>query len=154
MIFDGIGLVPFTPSAILPLSEPLSLPSPFYYANIIPPPFNPRFVAVLPHEEPELSLVLLPARVRSPNSPNGFARIKKYMWLARLRPHRRPGFGEGWQCEWILEGEGTKEGRQSIVDALCGDASGEREWELVMEKCTTTRVWLRFVHAIFEPLSE
>ncbi|KAH9002995.1 hypothetical protein EDB86DRAFT_103950 [Lactarius hatsudake] len=153
MIFDGMGLVPFTPSAILPLSEPLSLPSPFYYANIVPPPFNPKFTAILPHEEPELSLVLLPARVRSPHSPNGFARIKKYMWLARLGPHCRPGLGEGWHCEWMLEGEGTKEGRQSIVDALCGDATGEREWELVMEKCTTTRIWLRLLSTTPTPHS-
>jgi hypothetical protein len=145
MIFDGTGLVPYAPSAILPISEPLTLPSPFYYAHIIPPPFNPRFVATLPHGEPELSLVLLPARVRSPHSPNGFARIKKYMWLARLAPPGRPDFGEGWQCEWMLEGEGTKEGRQSILDALCGDANGEREWELIMEKCTAARIWLRLL---------
>ena len=150
MIFDGIGLVPYTPSAILPVSEPLTLPSPFYYAHIIPPPSNPIFVASLPHEEPELSLVLLPARVRSPPSPNGFARIKKYMWLARLPPHSRPDFGDGWQCEWILEGEGTKEGRQSILDALCGDENGGREWELIMEKCTTARIWLRYVHVDVE----
>ena len=154
MIFDGMGLVPYTPSAVLPLSEPLTLPSPFYYAHIIPPPFNPKFVAILPHEVPELSLVHLPSRVRSPNSPNGFARIKKYMWLAHLRPHSRPDFGEGWQCAWILEGEGTKEGRQSLLDALCGDASGEREWELIMEKSTPSRIWLRFVHVVLESFSE
>lgn len=145
MIFDGTGLVPYAPSAILPISEPLTLPSPFYYSHIIPPPFNPRFVATLPHEEPELSLVLLPTRVRSPHSPNGFARIKKYVWVARLAPHGRPDFGEGWQCEWILEGEGTKEGRQYILDALSGNANGEREWELIMENCTTAKIWLRLL---------
>ncbi|KAI0264399.1 hypothetical protein BC834DRAFT_261510 [Gloeopeniophorella convolvens] len=69
LLFDGTGLVPYAPTATLPLSEPLSLPSPLYYAHIIPPPVNPQFVAVLPHEEPELSLMLLPARVRSPHSP-------------------------------------------------------------------------------------
>jgi hypothetical protein len=144
-IFDGTNLLPYTPSAILPLSEPLSLPSPFYYAHITSPPVNPRFIATLPEEEPELSLVLLPTRVRSPHSPNGVARIKKYLWLARLRPHVRPGLGEGWHCEWILEGEGTKEGRQSLLDTLRGNDSAEREWELVMERCTTTRIWLRSV---------
>ena len=157
MIFDGTGLVPYTPSATLPVSEPLTLPSPFYYAHIIPPPFNPRFVAILPPGEPELSLVLLPSRVRSPHSPNGFARIKKYMWLARLAPQTpqsRPDFGEGWHCEWILEGEGTKEGRQSLLDALRGDASCEREWELIMEKCSTVRIWLRLVHAGIELFSD
>jgi hypothetical protein len=143
MIFDGTFLVPYNPSAILPISEPLLLPSPFYYAHITPPPINPRFIAALPRENPELSLVHLPTRVPSPHSPYGFARIRKYMWLAHLRPHVRPGLGKGWHGEWILEGEGTREGRQSLVDALRGGA--KREWELVMERSTPTRIWLRSV---------
>ncbi len=143
MIFDGTVLVPHTPSAILPISEPLLLPSPFYYAHITPPPVNPRFIASLPRQKPELSLVLLPTRVPSPHSPNGFARIKKYLWLAHLRPHVRPGLGEGWHGEWILEGEGTREGRQSLLDALSGHVNVKREWELVMERSTPTRIWLR-----------
>ena len=147
MIFDGTVLVPYTPSAILPISEPLLLPSPFYYAHIIPPPINPSFIAALPHEEPELSLMLLPTRVRSPHSPNGFVRIRKYLWLAHLRPHVRPGLGEGWHGEWVLEGEGTKEGRQSLLDALSGNVNVKREWELVMERSTPTRIWLRSVLA-------
>lgn len=151
MIFDGAVLVPFTPSAILPISEPLSLPSPFYYAHITPPPVNPRFTAALPRERPELTLVPLPARVPSPHSPNGFARIRKYLWLAHLRPHVRPGLGEGWHGEWVLEGEGTKEGRQSLLDALSGDVNVKRDWELVMERSTSTRIWLRSVR--FAPSS-
>lgn len=143
MIFDGTVLVPYTPSAILPISEPLLLPSPFYYAHITPPPINPRFIATLPREEPELSLMLLPTRVPSPHSPNGFVRIRKHMWLAHLRPHVRPGLGEGWHGEWILEGEGTREGRQSLLDALSGYVNVKREWELVMERSTPTRIWLR-----------
>ena len=143
MIFDGTVLVPYTPSAILPIPEPLLLPSPFYYAHITTPPVNPRFIAALPREKPELSLVLLPTRVPSPHSPNGFARIRKYLWIALLRPHVRPGLGEGWHGEWILEGEGTKEGRQSLINALSGDV--KREWELVMERCSSTRIWLRSV---------
>jgi hypothetical protein len=149
MIFDGSALVPYNPSTeeVLPLSEPLSLPSPLYYAHITQPPVNPRFIAVLPHahEEPELSLVHLPATVRSPHSPNGFARVKKHVWLAYLDAHVRPGLGEGWNCEWILEGDGTKEGRQSLLDALGGNDSAKREWELVMEKSTATKIWLRSV---------
>jgi hypothetical protein len=145
MIFDGTVLVPYTPSAILPISEPLSLPSPFYYAHITPPPINPRFTATLPREEPELSLMLLPTKVPSRHSPNGFVRIRKHMWLAHLRPHVRPGLGEGWHGEWILEGEGTKEGRQTLLDALNGYVNVKREWELVMERSTPTRIWLRSV---------
>jgi len=143
MIFDGMGLLPYTTSAVLPLSEPLSLPSPFYYAHITFPPINPRFISALPHEEPELSLAFLPVNVRSVHSPSGFVRVRKYLWLARLRPHVRPGLGERWHCEWVLEGEGTKEGRQSLLGALSGNASTEWEWELVMERCTATRIWLR-----------
>jgi hypothetical protein len=145
LIFDGTGLLPYTPSAIIPVSEPLLLPSPLYYSHITSPPDNPRFIAVLPREQPELSLVHLPSRVRSPHSPNGFARIRKHQWLARLRPHVRPGLGEGWHGEWILEGEGTKEGRQSLLDALNGNINVKREWELVMERSTSTRIWLRSV---------
>jgi hypothetical protein len=147
MIFDGTGLVPYTLSAILPLSDPLSLPSPLYYAHVTRPPLNPRFIAVLPppREDPELSLVFHPVTVRSPHSPNGFVRVKKYVWLARLGAHVRPGLGEGWNCEWILEGGGTKEGRQSLLDALLGNDSSKREWELVMEESTATRIWLRSV---------
>ena len=89
MLFDGTVLVPYTPSAILPISEPLLLPSPFYYAHITPPPINPRFIATLPREEPELSLMLLPTKVPSRQSPNGFVRIRKHMWVAHLRPHVR-----------------------------------------------------------------
>ncbi|KAF8501627.1 hypothetical protein F5888DRAFT_1250675 [Russula emetica] len=147
MIFDGTVLVPYTASAILPISEPLWLPSPFYYAHITPPPINPRFIATLPREEqePELSLVLLPTKVPSPHSPNGFARIRKYQWLAHVRPHVRPGLGEGWHGEWVLEGEGTKEGRQSLLDALSGYVNVKREWELIMERSTPTRIWLRLI---------
>ena len=145
LIFDGTGLVAYTPSAILPLSDPLSLPSPFYYAHIVFPPVNPTFIAVLPREAPEFSLALLPTRLRSPHSPNGFARIRKYQWLARVRAHVRPGLGEGWHGEWILEGEGTKEGRQSLSDALSGNVNVKRAWELVMERSSLTRIWLRCV---------
>lgn len=145
MIFDGTDLLPYTPSATLALSDPLSLPSPFYYTHITFPPVNPTFIAVLPREAPELSLALLPSKLRSPHSPNGVARIKKYQWLARVRPHVRPGLGEGWHGEWILEGEGTKEGRQSLLDALSGNVNVKRVWELVMERCTLTRIWLRCV---------
>jgi hypothetical protein len=144
MIFDGTVLVPYTASAVLPISEPLLLPSPFYYAHITPPPINPRFISALPREEPELSLVPLPTKVPSPHSPNGFARIRKYMWLAHVQPHVRPGLGEGWRGEWVLESEGTKEGRQSLLDSLSGGyVNVNREWELVMERSTSTRIWLR-----------
>lgn len=145
MIFDGNVLVPYTPSAILPISDPLSLPSPFYYAHITPPPINPRFIAALPRGEPELSLTLLPTKVPSPHSPNGFVRIRKHMWVAHLRAHVRPDLGEGWHREWILEGEGTKEGRQSLLDALSGCVNVNRVWELVMERSTPTRIWLRLI---------
>ncbi len=104
-------------------------------------------ISALPHEEPELSLAFLPVNVRSLHSPYGFVRVRKYLWLARLRPHVRPGLGERWHCEWVLEGEGTKEGRQSLLGVLSGNASAEWEWELVLERCTATRIWLRYVLA-------
>ncbi|KAI0062266.1 hypothetical protein BV25DRAFT_665226 [Artomyces pyxidatus] len=145
LLFDGVQLVPYAPPATLPLAEPHLLPSPLYYTHITPVAVNPRLSLTLPRAEPQLSLVHLLTQVRSPHSPNGVARIKKYMWLAHLRARSRPGLGEGWHGEWVLEGEGTKEGRQSLIDALRGDASAEREWELVLEKSNSSRIWMRLL---------
>jgi len=53
--------------------------------------------------------------------------------------------GSLWQGERILEGEGTREGRQSLLDALSGDDSSERLWEIVRQKSGGGRVWLKLL---------
>ncbi|KAI0309779.1 hypothetical protein OF83DRAFT_1071497 [Amylostereum chailletii] len=146
LLFDGAALVPHAPAAVLPLADPLSLPSPLYYVHITPPTVNPRLTLVLPPAaDPRLVLENLPTQVRSPHSPRGVARTRRYAWLAHVRARRRPALGEGWQGAWVLEGEGTKEGRQALLDALGGHAGAEREWELVADKTTGSRLWLRYV---------
>ena len=68
----------------------------------------------------------------------------------------------GWMREWILEVEGTVEGRRSLENILRGQFvqapsangkpqfadSGEREWEVIREKCGVGRVWMRSVSSM------
>ena len=104
-----------------------------------------------------MKLVNVATRVPSPQSAGGVALVRKYMWLARL-PYVGPGsgteaglaLGRGWQGEWVLEAEGTREGRQSLEDALrCGtNGPGLRrrdQWEVVREKSGAGRLWLKCV---------
>lgn len=72
------------------------------------------------------------------------------MWTARVwRQGMGMGFedgvGDGWLGEWVLEAEGTREGRQVLLDCLGGEGEGEvrREWELVREKSGGGRLWLK-----------
>ena len=174
LLFDGSGLAPYAPPAPPPLEDPLSLPSPFYYAHILPPWSSPHYVLSLPalprgvRPDPrarmqrelvdsnvELTLTHVPARVRSPHSPQGYAVVRKFVWIARL-PYVGPGtdggagLGRGWQGEWMLEGEGTREGRQSLLDALSDgpDGSGltrRGKWEVVRDKSGSGRLWMKCV---------
>jgi hypothetical protein len=150
LLFNGHVLVPYTPPDLLPLDQPLNLPTPFYYAHIMPPFTNLSYVITqLPvcDDVPQLTLVYSSKKVPSPHSPNGFAMVKKYSWIARvvrLRTEADGEMGEGWFGEWILEGEGTPEGKMLLVNALKGYSLGYREWELVREKSGGGKLWLRY----------
>jgi hypothetical protein len=153
LIHDGEGLAPFHPPDPPPLADMLSLPSPFYYAHVSPPYVNPTYKLTLPRAEtaPMLTLARLPTRVRSPHSHDGWARVEKYVWLVRVKQTARRAqgqgleqvMGDGWQGEWVLEGEGTKEGRQALLDCLSGKQGMTREWELVREKSGGGKLWLK-----------
>lgn len=112
-----------------------------------------------------LALTHVRTRVTSPHSPLGYAVVKKYMWVARI-PYVGPesrteagwALGEGWRGEWVLEAEGTKEGRMSLLEAVKGRpvaASGNKDgarvvtprglWEVVRDKCGAGRLWMRCV---------
>jgi len=176
LIFDGLYLVPYTPPDLLPLHDPLSLPSPFYYAHIMPTPSssNPTFiVGRLPvcDDVPQLTLIHSSSKVPSPHSPKGYALVKKFAWTARIvrmQPstqgmvaaassalafpsavqsgpldEQEIELGDGWYGEWILEYEGTKEGKQVLLDALSGKKLGKRTWELVREKSGGGKIWLK-----------
>jgi len=101
----------------------------------------------------ETRLVCTTMKVRSPHSPTGHALAWKYVWTARVL--RSPVFfdhnisqglryvGNGWLGEWVLEGEGTKEGKDTLLDCIRGRVTGPMEWEVVVERCGGGRVWLR-----------
>lgn len=87
LIFNGHFLIPYTPPDVLPLYEPLNLPTPFYYAHIMPPLTNMTFtITRLPvcDDVPQLTLIHSSTKVRSPHSPRGYAIVKKHAWTARV----------------------------------------------------------------------
>jgi hypothetical protein len=154
-LFDGEFLVPYNPPDLLPLDQPLKLPSPFYYTHIMPPMANLNYIIDrLPvcDDVPQLTLVHSTSKVPSPHSPKGHALVKRFAWTARvvrLRMGHEGDVGEGWFGEWVLEYEGTREGKQTLLDALGGRALGRREWELVREKSGGGKLWLRYVFFFF-----
>lgn len=148
LIFDGQFLIPYTPPGSLPLDDVLMLPSPFYYAHITPPFAN--FTYVIDQfpicDVPQLTLIYSTSRVPSPHSPKGYALVKKYAWIARVVRLQRGDegdVGEGWFGEWTLEGEGTSEGKQVLLDALAGCQLDRKVWELVREKSGGGKLWLK-----------
>ncbi len=189
LIFDGHTLVPYTPPDLLPLSEPLHLPTPFYYHHIMPafsnpqfiisrlppvlrsgkssspssptspthqqhafpsfdPPFSPAIIPLASTPTPTLTLLPTTSQMPSPHSPSGLALVHRYAWTARVVRTRLPDegeVGEGWFGEWIIECEGTKEGRRMLMDALKGKMMGKRVCEVVRERSGGGRLWFRCV---------
>lgn len=158
LLYNGYSLVPFVPPAPPPVDDCLSLPSPLYYSHIMPPHVHPLFAFAPPGGGgvPELNLVQTTERVRSVQSRGGWAAAKKHMWVARARVGMGfvdidDGLGEGWRGEWVLETEGTREGRQTLVDCLSGDAGEVFVWEFVREKSGGGRIWLKLVRPLQPP---
>ncbi|EKM58328.1 uncharacterized protein PHACADRAFT_252562 [Phanerochaete carnosa HHB-10118-sp] len=174
LLFNGYCLVHYIPPSPPPVENSLTLPSPFYFSHILPPFSDPRFVLALPplpsnftgarslrgrtHSDgpyAQLTLSHVRSRVSSPHSPGGYAVVKKYIWLARIPyvgPHSKTeagdALGEGWQGEWVLEAEGTKEGRQSLLDAVKASEDGTTRrslWDVVRDKSGGGRIWMRLI---------
>ncbi|KAF9048441.1 hypothetical protein BJ165DRAFT_1525897 [Panaeolus papilionaceus] len=151
LLFNGYFLVPYTPPDLLPLDQPLNLPTPFYYSHLMSAAANPMFIiSRLPvcDDVPQLTLIHSTSKIPSPHSPNGYAMVKKYSWTARvvrLRMGDEGEMGDGWFGEWILEGEGTEEGKQLLLNALSGYAIGRRLCEVVREKSGGGRLWLKLL---------
>lgn len=155
LLYNGDALVPFVPPAPPPVDDCLSLPSPLYYSHIMPSHVHPLFAFAPPGGGgvPELNLVQTTELVRSPQSRGGWAAVKKHMWVARARVGMGfvdvdDGLGEGWRGEWVLETEGTREGRQTLVDCLSGNAGEVFVWEFVREKSGGGRLWLKLVRPL------
>jgi hypothetical protein len=164
LLFDGDALVPYIASTMLPVENPISLPSPYYYAHLMPnatPIGNVsqfRFMIgkfpPVKHEIPQLAMVNLSSRVRSRKSANGWVEVRRWVWTARFVRYRptllmdpAEEIGAGWLGEWVLEGMGTSEGRQMLLDILNYGTvpGGPTEWELVRERSGGGKIWLRFV---------
>ncbi|KAF5326753.1 hypothetical protein D9619_004414 [Psilocybe cf. subviscida] len=152
LIFTGDRLIPYTPPDDIPVHNPLSLPTPFYYAHIMSESACPVFyISQLPvcDDVPQLRLTATTTRLPSPHSPNGRALVKKYVWIARVvrlqGGEEDAAFGGGWFGEWVLEYEGTKEGKRTLLHALAGRNLGVRCWELVREKSGGGTLWLRLL---------
>jgi hypothetical protein len=103
-----------------------------------------------------MTLQLLSTKVPSKPSPSGVAIARKYMWTALVRRTQRQDedgedeMGEGWYGDWVLEAEGTREGKQMLLDWLGGTYVGPpMDWELVRErsgmgkKDSRVTVWLK-----------
>ena len=141
MIYDGERLMPLTHR--IPVYNPtFTLPSPFYYSHALPPTTNPHFVLTVPRRRtpaPMFTHARVTSTVASVMSPTGRIRVNLTAWMARIETLR-------WGGEWILEAEGTKEGKAFLETAIASaDVSGGEEWELVREKCVKGRIWLRRV---------
>ncbi|PPR03079.1 hypothetical protein CVT24_012392 [Panaeolus cyanescens] len=153
LLFNGYFLVPYTPPDLLPLDQPLNLPTPFYYSHLLSATANPTFIINrLPvcDDVPQLTLINTTSKIPSPHSPKGYVIVKKYAWTARvvrLRMGDEGEMGDGWFGEWVLEGEGTEEGKQLLLNALSGYVIGRRMWEVIREKSGGGRLWLKLLPA-------
>jgi hypothetical protein len=152
LVYNGERLLPFYASEPPPIDNPLLLPSPLYFQHIIPPFTNPQFVLRIPPNgrnvpPPPLTLVHTSRRVPSPLSMMGYAVVKQYVWTARIRMWSQDlimdGLGDGWQGAWILETEGTREGRQKLADCLFGGV--ERPWtcEIMRDMSEDGQLWIK-----------
>ena len=153
LLFNGYALIPFAPPEPPPIDDPLTLPSPFYYSHILPLHADQIFNIVLPpsdfSELPQLALVCTSTKVKG---PSGYYSVKKYMWVAKVTRFARSNLarfgegeeiGEGWKGEWVLEGEGTSEGKQILIDCIQGCEMEKRKWEFIREKSGRGRIWMK-----------
>ncbi|EIW83944.1 hypothetical protein CONPUDRAFT_163202 [Coniophora puteana RWD-64-598 SS2] len=114
--------------------------------------------------EPELTLTQTTMRVRSPHSLGGYAMVKKWVWIARSwigvgvgvrSVAATEAMGSGWRGEWVLEGEGTKEGRGVLLKCLKGEEAGEQRyvWEMVKERSGGGKLRMRLMKVITPTIS-
>jgi hypothetical protein len=151
MIYSGHDLRPLTTRTALPVRDPtFVLNSPHYYSHVLLAGENPRFelsIPIVPLERsqaPQFSLIRVTETVKMPVKKTGESpetskkhKISKFIWLARVECAR-------WGTEWLIEAEGTKEGRAYIEHALEDSKNGlEREWELLREKTGRGRVYIK-----------
>lgn len=179
MVFTGRNLAPLNLPAPPPSTiAPFALPTPLYYTHILPSPtpttasssINPRFYLPFPSTTPlritasDVSLTSVTTCVSSPGTKDmGVVKVVRWCWVAKIDATKV--FEEdavsksSWGGEWVVEAEGTKEGKEALVDAVNGrvvsgsaalvkegEGGGEmgNEWEVVRERSVPgSRLWLR-----------
>jgi len=123
----------------------------------------------------EPALISVSMRIPSIHTPGGIAVVKKWVWTLSLwvgsmansglslPPLSNGGnnfnleaeVGIGWEGEWVLEGDGTKEGKEMLLSCLRRDekTTDLMEWELVRDRCGRGKVWLRLLNpSVYVPL--
>ena len=180
LVYDGFGLVQYSPTMEPPpLKDALTLVTPYYYSHILPSSAHPIFTLDLhsrlstfrwsmnttrrnglpPHVPPKFELIAMLTNVRSPQSPGGYAMVKRYKWIATVKGVRAAVSGDvevgsGWLTdEWVLEVDGTLEGRRlldsllTVVVHVATDwARGDLVWEVDRQRSNFHKTWFRFVH--------
>ncbi|KAJ3714276.1 hypothetical protein C8R42DRAFT_255779 [Lentinula raphanica] len=106
------------------------------------------------------TLLSIPRNIPSPHTPGGMVVVKKWVWIVRVwvgvssptklftaEDETELEVGIGWEGEWTLEGDGTKEGREVLLSCLRQDQKRVdlMEWELVRDRCGKGKVWLRLL---------
>jgi hypothetical protein len=100
-------------------------------------------------QSPHLTLARTTSEVPSPRSAGGYALVQRFVWVARIRRAAVDGMGEGWEGEWVLEAEGTKEGRQRILNSFSGNQSVLWTCEIVKDRTGGKKVWFKSVFSFF-----
>lgn len=151
MVFSGHELCPLTTRSAIPVRDPtFILTTPHYFSHVLLGEENPRFEMAIPLVPPEKSQpyvfslmretrsIAAPGKKGAGESPRQH-KLSRFIWVARVECAR-------WGSEWMIEAEGTKEGREYIESALQDSRMGlEREWELVRDRTGKGRVYVRRV---------
>ena len=159
MVFSGHELCPLSTRVAIPVRDPtFILTSPHYFSHVLLGEENPRFqmvIPLVPAEKSQPHVFSLMRETRSVVAPRNKAaaaataggevesprkhKINRFVWVARVECAR-------WGTEWLIEAEGTKEGREYIENALEDSRRGvEREWEVIRERTGRGRVYVRKV---------
>ena len=175
LVYDGFGLMQYSPTAEPPpLKDALTLVTPHYYSHVLPSSAHPIFTLDLhtrlsgfrePAEgtipsPPKLDLVRMLMKVRSPNSPGGYAMVRRYKWVGTIKGFKAAlsggsEVGNHWLTdEWALEVDGTSEGRKMLESLLYPPdthvaskwAVGDWVWEIDRQRSNLSTTWFRFVH--------
>jgi hypothetical protein len=147
-------------------AEPTALPSPFYYAHVLPSLQDPVWRMRVPSHAfvgsgpPVMALVDVKATIDAPGAPGGRVAVIREVWMARVRvgggDEDEAGslggahVGDGWRGTWTLESAGgTREAKALLEEALKGTRA--MSWVVVREKCRAPRkdgeagLWFRMV---------